>query len=137
MLNSHMNEMNSKKWAVKNQRKNYEMLTGSSSNEKSALVVDMLYQENSEARQCPSAKKKEAQSKTFTIFFLRSTSLVSANPRLNVHQHSKSNQSIMAKGNRTAITGIITQKILSEPISGPTFQHQNHHFTKEPCYHCL
>lgn len=131
-----MNEMNSKKEAVKNQRKNYEMLTGSSSNEKSALVVDMLYQENSEARQCPSAKK-EAQSKTFTIFFLRSTSLVSANPRLNVHQHSKSNQSIMAKGNRTAITGIITQKILSEPISGSTFQHQNHHFTKEPCYHCL
>lgn len=41
---------------------------------------------------------KKAQSKTFTIFFfLWSTSLVSANPCLNVHQHSKCNQSIMAK----------------------------------------
>lgn len=65
-----MNEMNSKKWAVKNQRKNYEMLTGSSSNEKSALVVDMLYQENSEARQCPSAKKKRSTKQDLHYFFL-------------------------------------------------------------------
>lgn len=63
-----MNEMNSKKEAVKNQRKNYEMLTGSSSNEKSALVVDMLYQENSEARQCPSAKKKKHKARP-SLFF--------------------------------------------------------------------
>lgn len=73
-------------------------------------------------------KKHKARSSQF--FFLWSTSLVSANPCLNVHQHSKCNQSIMAKHNRTTIKGINPQKIVSEPVSGPTFQQWNHHFKR-------
>lgn len=64
--------MNSEEGAVKNQSKNYEMLTCSSSNGKSALLVGMLYHENTEAGQRPNAKqttKKSTKQDLHYFFF--------------------------------------------------------------------
>lgn len=130
--------MNSEKGAVKNQSKNYEMLTCSSSNGKSALLAGMLYHENSEAGQCPNAKQTTKKStKQDLHYFFFCGQLLLFQQTLVLMCTNTANVTRASWPNRTAIKGINPPKIISKPVSGPTFQQWNHHFTKKLCYHCL
>lgn len=80
---------------------------------------------------------KKAQSKTFTIFFFFCGQLLLFQQTLVLMCTNTANVTRASWPNRTAIKGINPQKIMSEPVSGPTFQQWNHHFTKKLCYHCL